>query len=130
MSFEKSWIDEDLKVRGISPPESYGDEVLYVILKEIREHRKESDYGFKTLASANKEILKLQTELNDLQKKIVKFQTEIPKIYYLGAIFGLAGTGFGILTSNLLYLCFGFGVGITAIVGILEAKINARQGII
>ena len=106
------------------------NEILNELLKEMKEHREEATHRFDSLDSANEEINRLQTELIDLQSKIVKFQTEIPKIYPAGAIFGVAGTVYGIFTANLIYLCVGLGMAITAIIGILEAKINARQGIV
>lgn len=104
--------------------------LLKKILTTLEEHTKETTHRFNSLDSANEEIIRLQTKLKDLQSKIVKFQTEIPKIYPAGAIFGVAGTVYGIFTANLIYLSVGLGVTITAITGILEAKINARRGII
>jgi hypothetical protein len=100
------------------------------ILNEVKKLRGETTPRLNSIDSTNKEMIRLQTELNDLQSKIVKFQTEIPKIYYVGAIFGAAGTAFGIFTANLIYLSVGLGVAITAIIGLLEAKINARRGIV
>ena len=100
------------------------------ILNEVKKLREETTPRLNSLDSGNKEMIRLQTELNDLQSKIVKFQTEIPKIYYVGAIFGAAGTAFGIFTANLIYLSVGLGMAITAIIGILEAKINARRGVV
>ena len=105
-------------------------EILNELVNEIKEQREEATHRFDSLDSANEEIIRLQTKLKDLQSKIVKFQTEIPKIYPTGAIFGVAGTVYGIFTANLIYLSVGLGVTITAITGILEAKINARRGII
>ena len=105
-------------------------EILNELLKEMKEHREEATHRFDSLDSANGEINRLQTELIDLQSKVVKFQTEIPKIYHAGAIFGAAGTAYGIFTANIVYLSVGFGVAITAITGILEAKRNARRGIV
>ena len=104
--------------------------LLKKILTTLEEHTKETTHRFNSLDSANEEIIRLQTKLKDLQSKIVKFQTEIPKIYPAGAIFGVAGTVYGIFTANLIYLCVGLGMAITAIIGILEAKTNARQGIV
>ena len=65
-------------------------------------------------------------KLKEKEEAIVKFQTETPKIYYIGVIFGATGTVYGIFTANLIYSGVGLGVAITAIIGIWEAKTNAR----
>lgn len=125
---DRSWLGGE-----IIPKRLYGiseRELLYAIFNEMRKHREESDQRFDTVDSANQEIIRLQNKLNDLQNDIVKFQTETPKIYYLGAIFGSTGSIFGLFTSNVLYLCCGLGVAITAFFGIFESKVNARRGII
>jgi len=126
----ESGLKEEEETQTSSVSEFTEKEILNEILKEVKKHRGEATLRFDSLDSANEEIIRLQTELNDLQSKIVKFQTEIPKIYYAGAIFGAAGTAFGIFTINLIYLSVGLGMTITAIIGILEAKINARRGIV
>jgi lipid II:glycine glycyltransferase (peptidoglycan interpeptide bridge formation enzyme) len=125
--FPSGWGEE---TQTSSVSEFTAKEILNEILKEVKKHREETTHRFDSLDSANEEIIRLQTKLKDLQSKIVKFQTEIPKIYPAGAIFGVAGTVYGIFTTNLIYLCVGLGMAITAITGILEAKINARRGII
>ena len=123
-------IDWEEETQTSSISEVTEKEILNELLKEMKKHREETVLRFDSLDSANAEILRLQRELNDLQSKIVKFQIEIPKIYYVGTIFGAIGTAFGIFTTNLIYLCVGLGMAITAIIGIFEAKVNARRGII
>ena len=125
--YQNGW-EEETQTSSISEVTEEG--MLKEILKEVKKHREEATLRFDSLDSANEEIIRLQTELNDLQNKIVKFQTEIPKIYYVGAIFGAAGTAFGIFTINLIYLSVGLGMTMMAIIGILEAKVNARRGIV
>lgn len=125
----ESWLDEEEETQTSSANVSQ-EALLKKIFTMLEEHTKETTHRFNSLDSANEEIIRLQTKLKDLQSKIVKFQTEIPKIYPTGAIFGVAGTVYGIFTANLIYLSVGLGVTITAITGILEAKINARRGII
>ena len=125
----ESWLDEEEETQTSSANVSQ-EALLKKILITLEEHTKETTHRFNSLDSANEEIIRLQTKLKDLQSKIVKFQTEIPKIYPTGAIFGVAGTVYGIFTANLIYFSVGLGMAITAIIGILEAKINARQGIV
>ena len=55
-------------------------------------------------------------------EKVMKFQTQIPKIYYIGIPFGILGIIFGALNDNLLYFIGGAGISLTAIVGILEFR--------
>lgn len=126
-TYQNGW-GEETQTSSVNEVTEKG--ILNELLKEMKKHREEATHRFDSLDSANEEIIRLQTELNDLQKKIVKFQTETPKIYYVGAIFGAAGTAFGIFTINLIYLSVGLGMSMMAIIGILEAKVNARRGIV
>lgn len=93
----------------------------------MQEHEK---YLKEEISEEMNEFKTLQQKTNELQGKIVKFQTETPKIYYVGAIFGIASAVIGGLISNILYIAVGVGIAITAFVGIWEAKQNARKGIV
>lgn len=59
-------------------------------------------------------------------EQIIKFQTQIPKIYYIGLPFGIIGLLLGILNDNLLYAIAGIGIGLTAVVGILELAYGTK----
>ena len=93
----------------------------------IREHE---TYLKEEISGKIDEFKVLQHRTNELQSKIVKFQTETPKMYYVGAIFGITSAIIGGLISNILYIAVGIGIAITAFVGIWEVKQNARKGII
>lgn len=65
-------------------------------------------------------------EYNARLELIIKFQTKIPKIYYIGLPFGLLGLIIGIFDKNLLYAVAGIGISLTAIAGILELMYGAK----
>lgn len=98
--------------------------------QQISMMQKHETYLKEEISEKMDEFKTLQHKTNELQSKIVKFQTETPKIYYVGAIFGIASTVFGGLISNILYIAVGIGIAITALVGIWEVKHNARKGVI
>lgn len=59
-------------------------------------------------------------------EEIIKLQTQIPKIYYVGTLFGIIGIIFGISKNNLIYTMGGIGVSATAIVGMLELAYGTK----
>jgi len=93
----------------------------------MQEHEK---YLKEEISEEMNEFKTLQHKTNELQSRIVKFQTETPKIYYVGAFCGIMSAIVGGLISNILYIAVGVGIAITAFVGIWEVKQNARKGII
>ncbi len=98
--------------------------------QQISMMQKHEKYLKEEISEELNEFKTLQHKTNELQNKIVKFQTETPKIYYVGAFCGITSAIVGGLISNILYIAVGVGIAITAFVGIWEVKQNARKGII
>lgn len=78
----------------------------------------------KEIRAANKKIISLQTEMNEREKSIEELllmRKHTKNVYYAGLLTGMAGMFIG-LFSGFMYVIAGFGVAITACVGLYDAK--------
>jgi len=73
------------------------------------------------------EILKHITELANLNRALVEIHTRVPRIYYVGAAYGIGSAMLGgIFVIPFAVIC-GIGVFLVALVGIGEAECARRK---
>lgn len=106
--------------------ESRGDAIEHIILKEVKELRRESKDSFASLDEKSQKIEKLQRELNEKTQAISELlaaRKNTKNVYYIGFLTGIIGIIAGFF-SNFVYTLAGLSITITASVGIYEARKN------
>ena len=110
------------------------DALVREALFQIIEFRREHQLQYDSLLTANLEIKKQQSEILQLQNNLREKTEDINdllltrknanRIYYAGVATGIISGVGGAVFNNFVYLFVGFGICITALTGLWEAKRN------
>lgn len=72
----ESWLNEEEETQTSTASEFTGEEIL----KELKKNREEASLRFDSLDSANKELIRLQRELNKKTNKIGELNNKVEEV--------------------------------------------------
>lgn len=72
----ESWLNEEEETQTSTTSEFTGEEIL----KELKKNREEASLRFDSLDSANKELIRLQRELNKKTNKIGELNNKVEEV--------------------------------------------------
>ena len=69
----------------------------------------------------------MKAKVNNFIQIVEKMYTQVPWIYYAGAVYGLGSATFGVFFTNFFVVVCGIAIFLVALVGILEVICIRRR---